>query len=196
MSKACTRCSSAGPFGRNAASPDGLYSLCKVCRAETSKAYRERPEVKTKETERLSAQYANNRETLLVRRRERYLATRDETLAVNRLWSEQNKERHRALNRQWSKDNPEAARALVAARRARIKGAIGRYGRSDIQRMHDSQDGKCPCGAEFSIHGYHVDHVWPLSLGGSNGPENLQLLCPTCNRRKGAKTDYAIQVHC
>jgi 5-methylcytosine-specific restriction endonuclease McrA len=27
----------------------------------------------------------------------------------------------------------------------------------------------------------------PLKLGGSNWPENLQLLCRTCNLRKNAK---------
>jgi 5-methylcytosine-specific restriction endonuclease McrA len=32
-----------------------------------------------------------------------------------------------------------------------------------------------------------VDHVLPLSRGGSNGPENLQLLCPKCNLVKGSR---------
>lgn len=35
--------------------------------------------------------------------------------------------------------------------------------------------------------GYHVDHVVPISLGGSDGPENLVLTCPNCNHRKHAK---------
>ena len=35
--------------------------------------------------------------------------------------------------------------------------------------------------------GYHVDHIQPLALGGSNDKANLQLLCPTCNLRKSAK---------
>ena len=43
------------------------------------------------------------------------------------------------------------------------------------------------CGVSLK-NGYHVDHILAIALGGLDDLDNLQLLCPQCNRRKGAKT--------
>jgi 5-methylcytosine-specific restriction endonuclease McrA len=32
-----------------------------------------------------------------------------------------------------------------------------------------------------------IDHIFPRSRGGQNDPDNLRLLCATCNASKGAK---------
>lgn len=38
--------------------------------------------------------------------------------------------------------------------------------------------------------GYHVDHIVPISRGGSHTPDNLQYLPAAENLRKGAREDY------
>lgn len=37
---------------------------------------------------------------------------------------------------------------------------------------------------------WHVDHIIPRSIGGADTEDNLQLLCPSCNTRKGAKVHW------
>ncbi len=44
--------------------------------------------------------------------------------------------------------------------------------------------GRCvKCGGNRRL---EFDHVIPVALGGANTARNLQLLCETCNRSKGA----------
>ena len=38
------------------------------------------------------------------------------------------------------------------------------------------------CGSHQDL---TIDHVWPVSRGGSNDASNLQTLCRSCNSRKG-----------
>jgi hypothetical protein len=48
------------------------------------------------------------------------------------------------------------------------------------------------CGARADL---TVDHVQPLSRGGNDALENLQLLCGSCNSRKGVLTDEEFGRH-
>lgn len=93
------------------------------------------------------------------------------------------KKRQRDRGRQMT---PAQKRAYRQARRAREANAPGSFTASDIERLDQQQGGKCAyCDKGWD----HVDHKHPLSRGGSNDPENLQLLCAFHNVSKGARTD-------
>ncbi len=102
-------------------------------------------------------------------------------------WYEKNGDVERASNVEWYAAHPEARVAYQNNRRARKNSAGGTHTAQDIKRLFDLQRGKCSCCKTSINGGYHVDHIIPLALGGRNDRMNLQLLCPTCNLRKGAK---------
>lgn len=89
--------------------------------------------------------------------------------------------------------DPRRVRAIdVAAkhrRRARKRSAGGSFAAADIDQLVTLQRGRCAePGCRKSIRKIrHIDHIVPLRRDGSNGPRNLQLLCPEHNLRKGAK---------
>ena len=59
------------------------------------------------------------------------------------------------------------------------------YRRND-HVLFGQQEGVCNgCRTEFPFRNLEVDHVIPQSRGGTDHIENLQLLCPSCDRIKG-----------
>ena len=61
--------------------------------------------------------------------------------------------------------------------------------RTHRHRLYGEQEGECAgCGTHFPFRVMDVDHVLPKSRGGTDHPDNLQLLCSGCNRSKGGGT--------
>lgn len=96
--------------------------------------------------------------------------------------------RHRnglEYRRAYRRAHPEKYAMSKHKRRALEAGAEGHFTEEDWFRIKALQNNKCKmCGEEKKL---TVDHIKPLSRGGSNHPENIQGLCGICNSRKWAK---------
>lgn len=139
------------------------------------------------------------------RRNKKYVATRSDEMrqrAVDRTlaWRAENPEKARAAVRAWSARNPDTVRRWQREKFARWKlrdpegykayksvqkhqrrDAPGKFSKVQFQARWDYFAGLCYlCGAKADT----IDHVIPLSRGGTNWPSNLRPACMDCNRRK------------
>jgi 5-methylcytosine-specific restriction endonuclease McrA len=88
-----------------------------------------------------------------------------------------------AQGRAWRKANPIRAAAIQARRRARLANAPGNATAEEVEALFASYSGLCVyCLTEADT----LDHVVPLSGGGSNGIANLVPACGSCNASKQA----------
>lgn len=97
-----------------------------------------------------------------------------------------NPEKAKASDAAWAAANPEAKRIHKQNRRARKYANGGVLSRDLSVRLFKLQKGKCPCCKQPLGDDYHMDHVIPLALGGSNTDDNMQLLRSRCNLQKHA----------
>lgn len=66
--------------------------------------------------------------------------------------------------------------------------SIRAFTSSQMRTQYEKQGGMCPkCLQHYELNEMEGDHITPWCEGGHTTPENLQMLCRNCNRRKSAK---------
>lgn len=205
-------------YHRRKACRDGLNPVCKVCRVEELRLYNQTH--REAHIERVKAWQSTNQERvngykrkyregnkgLLAEKSRIYSANNKERkIAYQRVWRETNKEyvvkrnhayyqsnklRYAESACRWRAANRDAMRARDHRHRARKLNVEGSYTALDIKAQYERQDGKCYYCKSRVGNNYHVDHVVPMSRGGSNSPENIVIACPKCNQSKGDKLPH------
>lgn len=174
LTKTCTKCGSLKPvieFGNDSRKRDGLRSWCRSCTSTANAAQRSANPSKAKEyTAKWQA------------------ANPQKMREYNAKWKANNPEKRRASVSKWSTSNQELRRIYEQNRRARKRETGGRLSAGVAERLFGLQRGKCACGCKQDLgDDYHLDHIMPLALGGTNTDDNIQLLTASCNSQKNAK---------
>lgn len=171
--KTCTKCGETKPFSeysKCSSKRSGLQSQCKSCCNAKSSAWRKNhPNILAYNTKAQSAYRAANPDKV-----KSYRAA--------------NAEKRNAQYAKWAAANPEAVRVIKQNRRARKLENGGRLSKGVAEKLYSLQRGKCACGCKQPLgDDYHLDHIMPIALGGTNTDDNIQLLRAKCNLQKNAK---------
>lgn len=86
----------------------------------------------------------------------------------------------------WNAAHPEAMQIRAKNYQMRKRKIDGSHSVADIEAIVASQKGRCAYCKKRLKKGFHIDHIKPISKGGSNGRRNLQATCGTCNIKKAA----------
>jgi 5-methylcytosine-specific restriction endonuclease McrA len=202
-------------FFRDRGKRDGLFVWCKACAsARQSQRKAERTDDQRAHDRNLNRAWiaanpgyysescARNKDKRAVQKHAVYVADLDASRAKSRSnhakhrdrelqkqgeWRDKNRDYVNDYARSYGRAHLEQAAAHQRLRRARKASAPGTHTAEDVAAQLDRQNGRCYwCGMKTADK-YHADHVIPLAKGGSNGPENIVIACPTCNLKKHDK---------
>lgn len=152
-----------------------------------NKRYMERNQERVRLNNRLHRQSPKGKATRAAYR----AVNREKMLAYSKEWYKANKSRMDELAKADRLKDPERYSTYRHTRRSRLANAIGAHTPAELCVLFDKQGGKCAtCKVKIAKTGrsrYHLDHVMPLSKGGSNYINNIQLLCQPCNQKKYTK---------
>lgn len=116
-----------------------------------------------------------------------HLANPEKARAAAAAWRLAHPEQAKVTRNAWRADHPGVLRIHRQNRKARERSDGGALSPDLAARLYKLQNGLCAC-CQKSLNGsYHLDHIMPLKLGGSNTDNNIQLLLPGCNQKKGSK---------
>ena len=207
--KTCRVCGETKPattefFAPRTDRPGGARSECRICQASYHAAYNAAHHEEKRSYN--AAYHAAHREDKIAYNAAYYAAHREERiayLAAHRKESAASAaayyaahsveirartavylSAHRDESAAYRASHRAECRANEHNRYARERNSPGHHTGADIASIRAGQGNRCFwCGEPLGVH-WHLDHYIPLSRGGSNWPENLDVACASCNLHK------------
>lgn len=180
--KICGKCKISkmfSDFNKNSKSKDGLQHRCRdCCKSHQKEYYLDYYELnKVKKIETVSSYYRENKETVLSKCKDRYVEKREDILAYKKKYGQRTEVRIRERIRR-------------GKRRAREVNQLGYFPKDYWEILTGLFGERCgKCGSTKML---ELDHVIPISKGGKHCISNAQILCRSCNTKKGNRSsaDY------
>ena len=92
--------------------------------------------------------------------------------------------------KKWGELNIEKCRSYNRKRRRILRLVQGRHSLKEWLELRASTKGICPCcKKKVGLSKLSLDHIIPISKGGTDYIWNIQPLCLSCNSSKGAWHD-------
>lgn len=197
--KTCRDCGETFPatskyFNHRSVQKDGLNTLCKACsrrranafyqaKPEHARDYQRRHRAERREWER--NYWSANRQRKAEKDRRYRLAHPEKEIAHRRAYYLANKEKVKAQLRAWHQAHPEYIARHTLKKNMRRRGVpLDRQARNYVDILHN--DPCCYCGS--TKHPIVIDHIIPVSHGGTSVWDNLTAACPDCNYLKSNKS--------
>ena len=196
--KRCAKCSqtlSAQSFSKSKNNKDGLVSYCKSCVRTYNKSYhaknfekiaKQTASYRARNSENISSwnqnYYQNNKDYYATKAKSWRERNAESKKAYDKKYQSQNRDKAKAASKRYALRFPEVISLKRQARRATLKDAK-RYLVLPKDLAKILRRPCIYCGKQSE----HVDHVMPLSKGGSHSIGNLVGACKGCNLSKGSK---------
>jgi 5-methylcytosine-specific restriction endonuclease McrA len=124
-----------------------------------------------------------------------YLANKQRLDAYRSLWSKSNSGKQVEYVRKCRDAKPDKYRALRRRAENTRRARLGGGGTHTIEEWHqllrDTGNRCLRCGVSGKKVSLTVDHILPVSMGGTDSIDNIQPLCKPCNSAKHARViDY------
>jgi len=201
--KICYKCKnslSVDNFHKQSRSPDGLSNICKNCKRIQDKEYRERN--KEKLALKKKEYKEKNKEILAEKRKQKYRSASEEEIALRKKKKQEylkNAPEHvKQCKREYDKKYFASERGRnvlknsLHKRRAQILSSCDNTITLDaLENLAKEQNYNCkwcnkPLNYELPKQ-IHLDHIVPLSKGGTHSINNVCWSCANCNFKKSSK---------